>query len=342
MTRIKAFLIAGMIMGGVPAQANSDAAQQAFQAKDYSQATRLFEKQLEQNENNVFAYLYLAKIAVKNEDLDLAEEHILEAVDLIEDKPAQAPDKSIQAEIFHWLGSIMETQAEKSSIFSMSGYAKKSLKVYVKSVELLPEKLEYREGLINFYLGAPSLLGGDIDEAIKHAKVTFDQNPNFGYKMLINSYEKNGDTQLVLATYKRAIEKYPLDAELLFMRGTYWKNERNYDKAVADYQLALTLPDTVNDQKSAQLLSLYWIGRISGFEGKNLKRGIDAYQQVIDFSETSGDDTYTPNIEWTKFRMAQLLILNGQNKEANAIFVNLLNSTQREDLKKELSSVMAQ
>jgi tetratricopeptide (TPR) repeat protein len=341
MTIIKAILLGSLIVMVTPARASSDAGQLAFQARDYSQATSLFEKQLEQNENNVVAHLYLAKIAVKNEDLDLAEEHILEAGELIEDNTEKVLDKNTQAEVFNWLGSIMEMQAEKSSVFSMSGYAKKSLNSYLKSVELLPEKLQYRESLINFYLGAPSLLGGDIDEAIKHAKVTFDQNPNFGYKMLVNSYEKRGDTQLVLATYKLAIEKYPLDAELLFMRGTYWKTERNYEKAIADYQLAITLPATANAQRSAQLLSLYWIGRISGFEGKNLKRGIDAYQQVIDFSENQGD-TQTPNIEWTKFRMAQLMILNGQKEAARGIFINLLSSTQREDLKKELSSVMAQ
>jgi tetratricopeptide (TPR) repeat protein len=336
MTMIKSFILGSFIVMVAPARANPDIAQLAFQARDYLQATSLFEKQLEQNGNNVVAHLYLAKIAVKKEDLDLAEEHILQASELIEDKPEKALDKNTQAEVFHWLGSILEMQAEKSSIFSMSGYAKKSLKSYLKSVELLPEKLEYRQGLIDFYLGAPSLLGGDIDEAIKHGKVTFDQNPNFGYKMLVNCYEKEGDIQLMLATYKLAIEKYPLDAELLLMRGTYWKTERNYDKAVSDYQLALTLPATMNDQKSAQLNSLYWIGRISGFEGKNLTRGIDAYQQVIDYSEDLGD-TYMPNIEWTQFRMAKLMILNGQKEAAKAIFFKLLNSTQRADLKNEIS-----
>jgi tetratricopeptide (TPR) repeat protein len=335
MTIFKTLLLAGMLVVVTSAQANSDAAQLAFQSGDYSQATRLFEKQLQKNKNNAVAHLYLAKIAVKNEDIDLAEEHIVEASELIEDKPEKALNKNTQAETFHWLGTIMEMQAEKASIFSMSGYAKKSLKGYVKSVELLPEKLQYREGLINFYLDAPSLLGGDINEAIKHAKVTFDQNPNFGYKMLVNSYEKNGDTQLVLATYKLAIEKYPLDAELLLMRGTYWKTERNYDKAVSDYQLALTLPVTVNDQKAAQLMSWYWIGRISGFNGDHLERGIDAYQQVIGFNEDLGN-AFIPSKEWTQFRMAKLMVLNGQKKAATVIFVNLLNSTQRADLKEEI------
>jgi tetratricopeptide (TPR) repeat protein len=332
---IKVFILGSLILMVAPARANSDIAQLAFQARDYLQATSLFEKQLEQNENNVIAHLYLAKIAVKKEDLYLAEEHILEASELIEDKLEKALDKNTQAEVFHWLGSIMEMQAEKSSIFRMSGYANKSLKSYLKSVELLPEKLQYRQGLIDFYLGAPSLLGGDIDEAIKHAKVTFDQNPNFGYKMLVTCYEKDGDAQLMLATYKLAIEKYPLDAELLFMRGTYWKTERNYDKAVSDYQRALTLPVTANDQKSAQLLSLYWIGRISGFNGMHLDRGIDAYQQVLDFDKDLGD-MYMPNKEYTQFRMAKLMVLKGQKKKAETIFVNLLNLTKHLDLKKEI------
>jgi len=341
MTIVKALLLAGMIVVVSPVQAKSDAAQLAFQAKDYSQAIRLFEKQLEQDDNKVVAHLYLAKIAVKNEVLDLAEEHILDASGLIEDNPQKALDKNIQAEVFHWQGTIMEMQAENSNIFSMRGYAKKSLKGYLKAIELSPKNLEYRKSLINFYLEAPSLLGGDLDKAIKHAKLTFEQNPNFGYKMLVNSYEKNGDTQLMLATYKLAIEQYLLDAELLFMRGTYWKSERHYDKAVSDYQLALTFSATDSDQKSAQLLSLHWIGRISYFEGTNLKRGIDAYQQVLDLSEKT-DNTQIPNREWTTFRMAQLMLLNGQKKEADAIFVNLLNSTERKDLKKELTSLVAQ
>jgi len=339
MTIIKTFLLAGMLAVIAPAQANSDAAQLAFQARDYSQATSLFEKQLEQNEENVVAHLFLAKIAVKNEDLDLAEYHILAASKFIEENTEKALDKNTQAEICHWLGTIMEMRAEKSNIFSMSGYAKKSLKGYLKSVELLPEKLEYRQGLINFYLGAPSLLGGDIDEAIKHAKVTFDQNPNFGYKMLVNSYEKIGDTQLVLATYKLAIENFPADAELLLMRGSYWKGEREYEKAVGDYQRALKLPGTGGDHKAIQLMSWYWIGRISGFNGNNLARGINAYQQVIDFNEDLGD-SFIPNKEWTQFRMAKLMMLNKQNKAAKAIFIQLLKSTNREDLKDEIRKAL--
>ena len=65
------------------------------------------------------------------------------------------------------------------------------------------------------------------------------------------------------------------------------------------------------------------------------KAGADSYQQVIDFNEDLGD-FYMPNKEYTQFRMAKLMVLNGQQKEADAIFFKLLNSTQRADLKEEI------
>jgi tetratricopeptide (TPR) repeat protein len=318
-----------------PVQAKLNEAHLAFQARDYQQATNLLEKQLEGNEKNVVAHLFMAKIGVKTDELDLAEKHIKFAEELIRGKESKIFEMKIQAEVFYWFGVIMEMQAEKASIFSMSGYAKKSLKGYLKAVKLSSKNLEYRKGLINFYLGAPSLLGGDIDKAINHAQIAFEQEPNFGYKMLANCYAKNGDIQLLLATYKVAIETFPSDAEFLFMRGSYWKGERDYEKAVADYQRALKLPGSSIEHKSIQLISWYWIGRISGFNGTNLSRGINAYQQVVDFNEDIGD-YFMPSKEWTQFRMAKLMVLNGQNKEAEAIFTKLLNSSQHKELKEEV------
>jgi len=335
MTIIKAILLGSITLMATASEAFSDTAQLAFKAKNYPHAKSLFEKRLMKNENDVLAHLFLARIAIVNNKLDFAEEHVLEARSFIEKSTDSQFDKEIHAEVHFWFGSIMEILGENASIFSMPGYAKKSLNGYLKAVELFPTKLKYREALINFYLGAPSIVGGDIDEAIKNAKITFDQEPNFGFKMLVNCYEKSGESELMFATYKLAIIKYPLDAELLLMRGTYWKNERNYDKAISDYQLSLKLPATSNHQISAQMMSLYWIGRISGFNGDNLARGIDAYQQVIEFSEKQ-EGIYLPNIENIKFRMAKLMLINDQQKEAKVIFNKLLNSTKSTVFKKEI------
>lgn len=58
----------------------------------------------------------MAKITVQSEVLDLAEVNMLDASELIEDNTEKAFDKETQAEVFHWLESIMDMQAEKSSL----------------------------------------------------------------------------------------------------------------------------------------------------------------------------------------------------------------------------------
>ncbi len=118
--------------------------------------------------------LQLAKTALSNEVLDNAEEYIQLAVKNID----KETDNRLAAEVYYWLGVIMENQGETSSIFSVVGYGKSSLKGYLKSVELEPKNILYRKSLINFYLGAPGIAGGDFDLAIKHAKVIFEQDPN--------------------------------------------------------------------------------------------------------------------------------------------------------------------
>lgn len=338
---IKVLILGSLIVMVTPARASSDAAQLAFQARNYSEAIILFEKKLVKNEKDVSVHLFLARIAVKNEKYDLAEEHIVKAKGFLELSEDSQFDNAFRAELYYWLGSIMEMQAEKSSIFSASSYAESSLNGYLKSVDLLPTNLKYREGLINFYLDAPSIFGGSIDNAIEQAQVTFEQNPKFGYKMLANCYEKDGNTKMILATYKEAIASYPLDNELFLKRGSYWRAERIDDKAFADFQHALSLPAVSSHQKAVRLMSLYYQGRISSFTGKYLKLGIESYQQVLDFNEDLGDE-FIPSREWTQFRMAKLMVLDGKKKEAEVIFTKLLNSTDREDLKNELIRVVAQ
>ena len=313
-----------------PAHGAITTAQQEFQAKNYAQAKSLFEQQLAQDDKNINAYLFLARIAQKNELLDVAENYIVKASQLIKRTPDipldKARDKALSVNVFNWFGTIMEIQAEKSSIFSASDYAKKTVNGYLKAIALFPNNLQYREALINFYLDAPGIFGGSIKKAIKHEKITFDQDANFGYKMLVNCYGKDGDKPLMLTTYQEAIKRYQLNAELFLMRGSYWKGERHYDKAISDYQQALTLPATDISQKSAQFYSWYWIGRISSFNGDHLTRGIAAYQKVLSFNAYLGD-TFMPSTQWTQCRMAKLMALNAQNKQAQKIFTALLNTT---------------
>lgn len=306
-----------------------------FKAGHYSTAQSLFEQQAKQDVNSPIVPLYLARIALSQERYDEAEDYIKEASSRLNNEV----DNATRGAVYFWLGTIMEQQAENSSIFSTMSYAKKSLTGYLQAVKLLPDNLQYREGLINFYLDAPGLLGGNTDKAIKQAQIVFSKNELFGYKMLANCYAKNGDTDLMLSTYSEAMASYPSDAELFLMRGSYWKGEREYEKAVADYKIASELPVQTNQEKATRVMAWYWQGRIGGFSHHYLAQGIEAYRKVIRFKDDIGD-AFLPSKEWTEFRLAQLLASNGEKKEANAIFVRLLETSEREDMKEEIREIL--
>ena len=99
-----------------PAHGAITTAQQEFQTKNYAQAKILFEQQLKQDDKNINAYLFLARIAQKNEQLDVAENYIVKASQLIKHTANITLDKALDkdldnvlsANVFYWFGTIME------------------------------------------------------------------------------------------------------------------------------------------------------------------------------------------------------------------------------------------
>lgn len=278
-------------------------------------------------------YLSLAKAAFKKNNLDEAEEHIEQAKNNLN---RNITDTN-QAEVYHWLGLIMDKQAGASSLFSAMGYAKNSLKGYLKSVALEPENILYREALVSFYLNAPGFAGGDIDKAITHAQIILKQSTNSGYKILFDCYAKAGEPELVLSTYEKSIKEYPLDVEFPYKIGVYWWLEKRYEKAVKAFDLSLSLSAIGDQQKAIHLWSLYYIGRISLKTEKHLVRGINAYQKLIKVYDDESQER-VPSIEWVTYRMANLMALNRQEKNAKTLYLELLGTTSDSDLIQRLNN----
>ena len=113
------------------------------------QAIVLFEKQ----KHDPDAMIYLAKIYMDT-DLDEAEDWIEKAL------KANLKD----AEAYYVRGAIMGRQAS-GSIFSALSYAEKSVNSFTQAVELQPDSIKYRKGLMQFHTGAPSIAGGDLEIA---------------------------------------------------------------------------------------------------------------------------------------------------------------------------------
>ena len=90
-----------------------------------------------------------------------------------ERKPDKADDefeKAVKLEdgnaVYHfWLGRAVGDQAEDANPLRQPGLARRTKAEFERAADLAPDYLDAREGLVEYYLAAPGILGGSKDKA---------------------------------------------------------------------------------------------------------------------------------------------------------------------------------
>jgi hypothetical protein len=255
------------------------------------QAIVLFEKQ----RHNPAAMLYLAKIYMDS-DLDEAEDWIEQALEV----------NLNNAEVYYVRGAIMGRQAS-GSIFSALSYAEKSVNSFTKAVELQPDSIKYRKGLMQFHTSAPSIAGGDLDIAKVQIEKLRQLDPKVGLEAEIN-YELSQDNDaLADALLQQAKQTYNDIPDFFFLAGMLQQRKENYQTAFEELTRAM--------------------GRTSVLGETNIDAGIMALKQYL--SEAPDLDGLSPK-PWAEFRLANLMVLNAQTLEAKRIYLRLAKADNKE------------
>jgi len=112
-----------------------------------------------------------------------------------------------QESLYHlWLGRIYGEKAARAGLFSAAGLAKKVRNSFERAVELDPRSWEARTDLAEFYLEAPSIVGGGQDKARAQADALFAFNPAMAHWVLARIAGKNKDLTAAEREYRAAIE----------------------------------------------------------------------------------------------------------------------------------------
>jgi tetratricopeptide (TPR) repeat protein len=105
------------------------------------------------------AHFLLAKVDYAMADLDNAEKHIERAVLL-----------SPSASSHLLFGRILSAQIQKASLFRKAGLAGRAKGQFETAVASDPKSIPARIGLMDFYSGAPGIVGGSWDKAMAQAQ----------------------------------------------------------------------------------------------------------------------------------------------------------------------------
>jgi Flp pilus assembly protein TadD len=142
-------------------------ARELYTARRDSDAQAAFDRLLTADPANHEAVYHLGRLAIRRGDWKTAAERYERCTQI---SPTNA---------LYWadLGEAYGKLVGKAGIFQQLGLAIKCRSALERAVELAPDELEYRHGLIEFYEKAPAIAGGGRDKALIEALKLGRRNP---------------------------------------------------------------------------------------------------------------------------------------------------------------------
>lgn len=301
-----------LVTTAAAADAMLDDAITAFENGDFDTARQVFEA----HPDHPTALMYLSQM-VRREDLDESEELIDQAVEL-------APD---YAEAQFQRGITMGAQAN-ASIFSALGYAKKALHSFQRAVELEPETVLYRQGLMGFYLAAPGIAGGDMELAWQQVQEIAKLDARSGMIAELDYLRADDQQETFQRRLKEAVETHSEIPDFYFLAGLNAQAEAEYQRAHELFVAGSQQKAPDERSEKARLSALYQVARTAVFSGNHVAEGTAAIESYLDENPGKPD---LPSRDWAEFRLAQLYQLQGDSEQAAAI-TNRLEKSQDESL----------
>ncbi|HET8817588.1 MAG TPA: hypothetical protein VFM61_09090 [Pseudidiomarina sp.] len=261
---------------------------------------------------------------------DLMKGGLDEAEEFIESFVDEHPD---HAEAHYMRGAIMGMQAS-DSIFSALGYAKKSLSSFQRAVELEPESVEYRQGLISFYMAAPGIAGGDMDKAWQHIQTMQDYDAKTALQMELAYWQVQEDEDKFKAALNRGLEKFSEHPDFYYRAGLMAQEEQHFDQAHDHFDACIGTTIETEMAASIELNCLYQVGRTALFSEQRVADGIAALE---DYQQRELPNN-VPGKEWAKARLAALYLLADRTDDAQQL-VQTIDAGDDENLAEELESL---
>ncbi len=278
------------------AQTNIEKAKKLWEAKNNAEAKKILSAIDDDNKDYAAAQFYLGRISVDENNFDAASDFFEEAVD--------ANDKI--AEYHLWLGNTYATIAQSSNMFKQGMLAPKMKSEWEKAVSIDPTLIDARRSLVQFYLQAPSFMGGSIDKAKEMAKEIIKIKPADGHLQMGNIYLKENNPQAAEKEYNEAIKTDPTYISIL---GSFYLSQKQYDKAFAFFEDAVK-------KNSADYISIYQIGKTSALSGQKLDKGEECLKKYLGYTPKKNE----PSHAGANMRLAQVYEKQGKKTEAKKLF----------------------
>lgn len=191
--------------------------------------------------NDATAHLLLCRVNIAQ---DLGDPAVRQCEQAAQDAPSSSTNQL-------WLGRAYGLKASQANIFSAFGLAKKVAPAFEKAVSLDPKSAEAMSDLGQFYVNAPSIVGGGLDRAQQLSDRLLPLSAARGHRLLGQIAMKKGDKPTAEKEFKAAVDASH-SPEAWVDLGIFYRQSDQPDKAVASLRSSIE----ANHQKNAALVDV--------------------------------------------------------------------------------------
>ena len=232
------------------------------------------------------------------------------ALELAEKLVEQAPR---HAASHYWLGMAYGSRIGQVNTFSKATMAPKIRAAFERAVELDPGLHDARFALMEYYLGAPGIVGGSEAKAREQAAELMRRDPPRGRfaqaRLAMNDGNDAEARKHVLAAYAAR----PGEAMFRMAAGYVHQQAEEWDQAFAVYEA------WVADEPWAAN-AWYQIGRTAVLSGQRTEQGVAAFERFLKLNRQPG----APEPQHGWYRMGQLHAKAGDKAAARRAFEQAL------------------
>jgi len=289
-----------------------------FQRRKFDHAKPILEQVVKRDNKHAQAHYYLATICLlpAHRDDD-------RAVDLAEVATELEPNN---ADYHYILGAALGTKARDAGMIKQAFLAPKIKNAFARAVELNPNHTQARIGLAQYYMNAPSIMGGDKAKAAEHieAVISLDEVVGRSYKArMLESEKKLVEAEQQLTTL---VQNRPSDWRGWKNLGYFYVRTEKPEKAIDAFRKYVAAkPDTADAYDSLA----------EGF----LKKG-EADQAIVQLTKSLElDQTFAPSL----MKLGRAYEMKKQPKEAREAYQKLLavdsNPNRRKEAEQKLKEL---
>jgi tetratricopeptide (TPR) repeat protein len=269
-----------------------------FKEEKYEEAKTVLLKVVEREPENPEVNFILCKVYLILNDYDNSIKYGEKAVKL----------NDSQSEYHLWLGRGYVIQAQKGSKLKALFRAKKGKDEWERAVELDSTNVGARFDLMQYYIGAPGIAGGNKKKAKQQAEILERIDPFYGAYAWAFFWQAEKDSDKVETYLRKAVE---LDTtsnhSATYQLGSFLQQQKRYQEAAKMYEkLYNQLPD--------QTAALYQIGRTYLFAKDSLDKAERCFKQYLQIEPKKGN----PDWAAAHWRLGMVYDLQGETNLAIA------------------------